>query len=167
MSGRYHQLVGSLPHLPGFARLKVLPIGPQRFEDRLALLDNEDAALIARLRAALWPEQGRRPGAEAEGAPMPPTLAALAERATAIRADFAARRDEEDVANLEEERLAALWEAADRLTRAYGFDFDAVLRAVIRWDIAAAWLAADEARSAGRIGALADRLVADWTLDAA
>jgi hypothetical protein len=159
----YHQLVGSLPHVAHFARLKSLPLGPQRFEDRLDLLDADDAASVEWLRAALWPEHGAPVG----DAPPLPGLAALAERARAIRADFAARRGEEDVAALEQERLAALWPAADRLTRAHGFDLDPVLRAVIRWDIATAWLAADADRSVARIEALADALVRDWGLNAA
>lgn len=160
--GRYHQLLASLPHLPRFDRLKALPLGRERLEERLAQLDPEDARVLAWLRAALWPERRSLRFAGAAPAIVPAPVRALAVQGEAIRAAFAARRDEADVVALERDRLGAIWDSADRLTRPHGFGLDAVLRAVVRWDVAAAWLAGDPAGSQERIETLAAALTSDW-----
>lgn len=162
MTKVYHQLLASMPHLIHFDRLKALPISRQRFEARLDLLDRDDRTAIAWLRAKLWPE--REPfRLSAPPMPDPPVFVrTIADRAKRIHATFAQRRDEEDVAALERQRLGALWDSADRLTRPYGFGLEAVARAVIRWDVATAWLAGDETRSGERIETLALGLVKPW-----
>lgn len=153
MPSRYHLLLASLPQIPHFERLKALPIGPRRFEERLALLSADDQVAVGWMRAALWPERNgfRRVGNDADPGALPSSVRILAGQAAAIRRAYAKRRDEEDVAALEKERLGALWTSADRLARPYGFGLDAVLRAVVRWDVTTAWLAADRAGSVARI----------------
>lgn len=167
MARQYHLLLASLPHLSAFERLRALPVSPQRFEARLALLDPADATILASLRGALWPErESMRPGSTDDG-PLPPMARTLADHTASIRRAFALRRGEEDMVTVERDRLRALWDAADRALDADGFGLDAVLRAVVRWDIATAWLARDARRSSQRITDLADRLIEDWRLDAA
>ena len=160
--GRYHQLLASLPHLPHFDRLKALPIGRERFEERLAPLDPADAAVLAWLRSALWPERTSLRFSGQVPLSLPNPARTLAERAATIRAAFSARRGEADVTALERERLGAVWDSADRLTSPHGFGLDAVLRAVVRWDVATAWLAGDPAGSQERIDVLVGTLTKDW-----
>lgn len=167
MARRYHLLLASLPHLAHFERLKALPIGPRRFEGRLAGLDPADRAVLAYLRAALWPERRSKQFAGSSEVALPPSARALAERADEIRTLFRERRGEGDMVRVERDRLSALWAAGDRLTRPHGFDFDAVIRTVLRWDIASAWLAGDAVASRERISDLAGRLADEWSPDAA
>ena len=163
MTDRYYQLLASLPHLARFDRLKALPIVPRRFEERLAMLDPRDRSVVAWLRSQIWPErEALRAAALSEG-DIPAMACALVDRAAAIRRSFAARRGEEDVVELERERLGAIWDSADRLTSPYGFGLDALLRAVIRWDVATAWLAGDSKRSGERVEALANSLIRGWS----
>lgn len=163
MTVSWYQLLGSLPHLAGFARLKTLPIGPLRYEERLRLLDPVASRQIAWLRARLWPERSSFvPGPELDE--VPPAIARLAERAAHIAAEFARRTDEPDQVALERERLAALWQAADRLTSPNSLGFEAVVLNVVRWDIANAWLAGDAEGAAARIDALADDLAGPWVM---
>ncbi len=162
MTSDYYLLLGSLPHLVRFERLKTLPISRQRFEARLALLAPMDGAVIAWLRAALWPEREPLKGSVAPLFEPPAFARALVGQAARIRTSFASRRGEDDVVAVERERLGALWDSADRLTKPHGFGIEAVARAVIRWDVATAWLAGEEARSGDRIEALAQALVERW-----
>ncbi len=165
MSASYYQVLGSLPHLAGFDRLKALPVGPLRYEERLRQLDPEERALVAWLRARLWPERASfQPGPAL--ADVPESLRQLVGQATqAARMAAEVARDggaEHDSLAGERDRLRALWEAVDRLTAGNGFDCAAIVRNVIRWDIANAWLAADADRAEQRVDALASELAGEW-----
>lgn len=53
---QYYQLVASLPRLPRFYAAERLPISPQRLEERLALLEVEDASDLALAQSLVsWP----------------------------------------------------------------------------------------------------------------
>ena len=165
MTRRYHQLLASLPHIARFDRLKALPIGRERFESRLAMLEPLDSVVVAWLRAGIWPERkSLQQAAPLTGDPSD-TARALADRAAAIRRAFAARSVDEDPVELERERLGAIWDSAERLTCPYGLGLDALLRVMIRWDVATAWLAGDPERSGERIEALAHMLIQGWSHD--
>ncbi|MCQ9377915.1 hypothetical protein [Methyloversatilis sp. XJ19-49] len=52
-SPRYVMLAASLPHLPHFERTKRLPIGPERLESRMRLLDAADLDRLQKVRELL------------------------------------------------------------------------------------------------------------------
>lgn len=55
MTGGYYTLVGSLPHLPRFDRAEHLPISRLKLDQRLKMLDPEDAEELARAEVlAAW-----------------------------------------------------------------------------------------------------------------
>jgi hypothetical protein len=57
-SRRYHMLVASLPPLPPHLQIMRLPITAERLDDRLRLLEPDDAAEIARLHEVMrWSRQ--------------------------------------------------------------------------------------------------------------
>jgi len=54
----YYTLIGSLPNLPRFDTAKRLPITPERLQERLKMLEPEDAGILARVEAFLfWKRQ--------------------------------------------------------------------------------------------------------------
>ncbi|PKN62725.1 MAG: DUF2764 domain-containing protein [Deltaproteobacteria bacterium HGW-Deltaproteobacteria-15] len=65
-SRAYYTLVSSLPPLPHFERAERLPISPYRLEQRLSMLDAEDAGQLVRARQLIgWrPERPLRKGDE-------------------------------------------------------------------------------------------------------
>jgi hypothetical protein len=66
MAGNYYTLIGSLPHLPHFEKAEWLPISRLRLEQRLKMLDPEDAEDLARAETlAVWPMNLAKPKTDA------------------------------------------------------------------------------------------------------
>ncbi len=135
-----------------------------RFEERLSMLDPPDRAMVAWLRSRFWPEREPLRHAPDPKHALPRIAIRLAELASAVRARFGSPRDDIDVATLEKMRLMTLWETMEREITPHGLGLEAVLRSVIRWDIAVAWLSGDTDRSGERLAALAQDLVAGWRM---
>lgn len=65
-SNHYHMLISSLPPLPPRFDVDRLPISPERLQDRLRMLEPEDAQEIARLMEVLrWAQQFEEPNDDA------------------------------------------------------------------------------------------------------
>ena len=61
----YYTLIASLPALPYFKLVERLPINRQRLEERLRMLNEEDASILAQARSVVeW-------GSHAATRPMP------------------------------------------------------------------------------------------------
>lgn len=181
-------ILASLPHVPYFARLARLPVGPAVHAARLAALGPAEQAGITEMRRRAWPERGVAP----VGTALPPPVAAWCATVADLRLGLAALRvaagratwpagrapqrsallpaamaaqavallAADDMRGLEQLRLQGMWTAAERQQALVGPGLAALLLAVARYDIAEAWLAGDAGVAQARLMALAGGLVA-------
>lgn len=167
-------VLASLPHLGRFDAAQPPALGRARLDERIATLPDAIRAMIAFVRHQLAP--WREPSAPAvalpapiealldeqqrwnammvalramarHGHPLPPARALPAAMTSAMISAMAER----DAIGVERLRLAHLWQAADRHGLGHPLDRVGLLIAVVRWDAAIGWAAADSVAAAARI----------------